>query len=752
MESTHRPDIRLFGEVRPDATEEQALLDLRCFINAIPGGVTKCLDDAAFTLLEVSQGFLSLIGYTLEELEACFSGSYLKMVHPGDRDAMAARIAEQAEMGRGVEAEYRLLCKGGTEKWVLDRGQLLAQADGRPVFCCELTDISGLHAAREALRLSLKRQKIILEQSTDMVFEWDIQQDTLAYSANWAKKFGGEPKLAQTGLRRLLGAHIHPDDQGAYNRMMDRIQEGAPFAMAECRIFDQNGRAAWCRIRVTGQFAGPGHPTRALGVITDIDEDRRTIQTLRAKAERDALTGLYNKAAFTALVEEHLLLCPASETCALLMVDVDNFKALNDSQGHLFGDAVLAELSAGMKRALRGTDLIGRVGGDEFAVLLKGVGSVQAACRKAERLLAMASGLFASDKGRCSISCSIGIALFPAHGRQFKALYQCADVALYQAKSLGKDRYVLYTPEMSLPGQGGAAGQRAQDTEGQYTSLFDDLSKYVIHTLYLNDDFEKAVSLVLEIVGKHFDVSRAYIFENSEDGLETSNTFEWCGEGVKPEKAILQRLSYAELADYDQNFDANGFFYCRDIRELPPPQRRLLQQQSVRAVLQCAIRREGRFYGFIGFDECTGLRLWDQSEVSALALLAELIGAFLLSHRAQEKDRRLSGQLTELMDLQDAYIYVVDAQDYGLLYLNKKARTLEPGAHTAQSTCYEVFFNRREPCEYCPIKCQGKPPLQLYNPQYKLWVAAQAAPIQWDGRAALLISCYDITPYRKDGE
>lgn len=749
MESTQRPDIRLFGEARADVSPDRALLDLNRFINAMPGGVSKCLNDAAFTLLEVSQGFLSLTGYTLEELEACFSGSYLRMVHPEDRDAVAARFKEQASKGSRVEAEYRLLCKGGEGKRVLDRGQLLVQSDGQEVFCCELTDISDLHATREALRLSLKRQKIILEQSTDMVFEWDIRQDTLVYAANWAKKFGDPPKLAQAGLRQLLGAHIHPDDRGAFDGMMDRIQEGAPFALAECRVLDQEGGAAWCRIRITGQFAGPGHPARALGVITDIDEDRRTIQTLRAKAERDALTGLYNKAAFTALVEEHLLLCPPSEACAMLMVDVDNFKTLNDTQGHLFGDAVLAALSAGMKRELRGTDLIGRVGGDEFAIFLKGIGSTQAACKKAERLVAMVPGLFRSDKNRYHISCSIGIALFPAHGRVFQSLYQCADVALYQAKSLGKDRYALYAPEMSLPGQGVAAQQNKQDAGGQYTSLFDDLSKYVIHTLYLNDDFEKAVSLVLEIVGKHFDVSRAYIFENSEDGLEASNTFEWCGEGVKPEKDALQRLSYAELAHYERNFDANGLFYCRDIQELPPPQRQLLQQQGVRSLLQCAIRREGRFYGFIGFDECTGLRLWDQSEVSALALLAELIGAFLLSRRAQDKDRQLSSQLTELLDLQDAYIYVVSAQDYSLLYLNKKARTLEPGTHPEKATCYEVFFNKREPCEYCPIQRQGKTPLQIYNPQYRLWVAAQAAPIQWDGRAALLISCYDITPYQK---
>ena len=106
------------------------------------------------------------------------------------------------------------------------------------------------------------------------------------------------------------------------------------------------------------------------------------------------------------------------------------------------------------------------------------------------------------------------------------------------------------------------------------------------------------------MAGRKYNVSRVYIFEDSEDGTWCKNTFEWCNDGIEPVIDSLQHVSYEGLGhNYQENFDENGIFYCRDISSLPKEQYNLLAAQGIRALLQCAIRDGGKFAGFVGFED-----------------------------------------------------------------------------------------------------------------------------------------------------
>lgn len=181
-----------------------------------------------------------------------------------------------------------------------------------------------------------------------------------------------------------------------------------------------------------------GQLLKVVGVIVNVDAEKRMMDSLRQKAERDPLTGLYDKAAIQNLIEQYLEAVQSNEKCALLMIDIDDFKVVNDTMGHLFGDAVLSDLSASIRGETRSSDLVGRIGGDEFLVFLKNIPSAQTALQKSQRFLSVVQDLFREKKNKIAISCSIGISLFPAHGHDFRSLYQCADIALYQAKGKGK--------------------------------------------------------------------------------------------------------------------------------------------------------------------------------------------------------------------------------------------------------------------------------------------------------------------------
>lgn len=234
------------------------------------------------------------------------------------------------------------------------------------------------------------------------------------------------------------------------------------------------------------------------------------------------------------------------------MIDTDNFKQINDTQGHMIGDVVLTEIASGMKKLMRESDVVGRIGGDEFTVFMKDITSAEDAEEKAEELLHLFRHLFESEKSPIKVSCSMGIAIYPKDGASFKEIYASADKALYQAKSKGKNNYVIYNDGTAadMGGSGLSSIGAAIDSERQYAEGFDNLARYVFRNLYQTKDFDRTVNMVLEIVGKQFDVSRVYIFENTEDGQYGSNTYEWCNEGITSKMAGLQNANYKEHGDY----------------------------------------------------------------------------------------------------------------------------------------------------------------------------------------------------------
>ena len=716
-------------------------------LDNIPGGVQQHLNDEAYTLVEVNQGFLELFGYTKQELQEQFENQYMQMIHPEDRQSVVKQVAEQLLLKKRVALEYRVFCRDGSYKWVLDNSQMISCAGEKERFFCVLVDITENRKVREELRLSLERHQIIMDQTTDVIFEWDIREDTLVFSSNWEKRFGYEPIRTQVKDRLLLNSHVHSDDIPVLRQLLTGAYRGIPFSSADLRIQKADGEYPWCRIRVTDQFDESGKPVKAVGVIADIDEQKKAIDELKQRAERDALTGLYNRMETELQVKTFLASEPAV-SCALIMVDTDNFKHVNDTNGHLYGDAVLSEIASGMKKLLRQSDVVGRIGGDEFILFLKGIPPF-AVEKKAEELLQMFRQLFRQDKQALEITCSVGIARYPEDGTDYQTLYRCADQALYRAKSRGKDRYVLYDRENAVSVENTGYVSAGTSIDSNQSAVPSDLIGYVFQILFDSRDLEHALGLILEIIGKRFDVSRAYIFESTPDGRYCDNTYEWCNSGIEPEKDRLQHLSYAELDHFEKLYGDSSVFYCRDIHTLSPKQAAFLEAQGIRSTLQCAIREGERLHGFVGFDECTGKRLWTKEEVETLSLVARMLAVFLQKRRASDRDRQAAQQMKALLDAQEAYLYVVDMQSRELLYLNRKAREMDPLVRTG-NTCHQAFFGSETPCAHCPL-CKQEP-AECYIPQYHMWMKVHTGILCWDEREAYLLSCYDITEYKGQQE
>jgi len=346
------------------------------------------------------------------------------------------------------------------------------------------------------------------------------------------------------------------------------------------------------------------------------------------------------------------------------------------------------------------------------------------------------------------LSCSIGIALSPEHGRTYFELFNKADQALYRAKEKGKNSFVIYDEadikKHLRKGQISAVNNRIDSNEEPGLAE-DNLVRYAFQRLYTSGDVEKSVNDILELVGRKMNVSRVYIFENSDDNRFCNNTFEWCNGGITPEIQNLQGISYEEdIAGYVDMFDEQGIFYCPDINELPENIYNIVAPQGIKSLLHCAIRDNGVFRGYIGFDECTSNYLWTQEQIDLLYFLSQIVSVFLLKKRGQEKNSRLAANLQTLIDSQNAWIYVIDPETFRLKYMNQQTRALSPQIEE-NARCHEVLRGLSEPCENCPVRSMDgrrKCSTLIHNDHLGITMYSEAAKITWDGKEAYLITSW----------
>lgn len=149
---------------------------------------------------------------------------------------------------------------------------------------CVLTDITQVKQAQEQQRLDMERCQIILNQTNDIIFEWDIQGDKITYSPNWEKLFGYQPLATSEEVQTV--SHILPEDMPQLIKLMKDTENGAPYGEAELRIANDDGKYLWCRIRETTQYNSAGKAVKAVGVILNIDAEKRQAQALVNRAER----------------------------------------------------------------------------------------------------------------------------------------------------------------------------------------------------------------------------------------------------------------------------------------------------------------------------------------------------------------------------------------------------------------------------------------------------------------------------------
>ncbi len=252
-------------------------------------------------------------------------------------------------------------------------------------------------------------------------------------------------KMNLETLKNKVDRYIYEDDIQVFLRnfnvsyVTNEIHSGRNQIYFEGRVLTSDEDYRWVSVLLTKESSSK-EDGFLLCLIQSINERKQNEDKLRLEAEKDPLTQLYNKMTTKSLIEECLEKDSSSQH-ALIIIDIDNFKTINDTRGHAVGDQILLAFAAELNKNFRETDILGRAGGDEFVVLIKNVQSIAMVCDKLQHLTSSFKkyGIDHGFPGR--LSTSIGVAIFNKDGRTYEELFKKADAALYEAKRNGKDQY-----------------------------------------------------------------------------------------------------------------------------------------------------------------------------------------------------------------------------------------------------------------------------------------------------------------------
>lgn len=293
------------------------------------------------------------------------------------------------------------------------------------------------------------RFKMVTSQTQAIVFDYDFQKQRL--------ELNGSLKFINKNAKELYSAEeivpelsrlLHESDRAVLDEILDLRVNDKTSVLREMRILCADSNYYWHRLTGTVVRDEEGQPLRLVGNFVNVEDEVNKQQQLKQKAEIDPLSGLLNKGAFTSYVNELLSSSTDENLYAFYIIDLDNFKKVNDTLGHIVGDHVIADVSQKLCTVFSENDYVGRIGGDEFAAFLKLSGTGQQMGRriieaKASAACAIINEIYSDGKNEVNITSSIGVSIYPKNGKKFEDLYKNADSVLYKSKNGGKNQYTI---------------------------------------------------------------------------------------------------------------------------------------------------------------------------------------------------------------------------------------------------------------------------------------------------------------------
>lgn len=388
--------------------------------------------------LYFNKKYYEMVGYTEEQYEQ-YADSVTSSLYGDSAEMIFEKAGRSVKTGETFYAE----CKGrrfdGSDIWVLVKAKLVDFIESEhPVFLAIVQDITNRKQAEYENAVNLERYRILEATSNAVTFEYDIPDDIMTFSYSGGRADSANRSISNYAEVSKRTKIVYPDDAAKFYAALKKAGKKPVSCMTldyRSTIIDQNSYR-WVRTCYSSVADASGKVIKVLGRTQDIDDEKREHQRMTQLVEIDSTTGLLNKLATTNHIQR-LIGEKTSAKSFFIMIDIDDFKAFNDTYGHSFGDEVLRAVGKTLSTKFR-NNIIGRFGGDEFIVFARAV-SESVVVDKFEDFLKIVGATEIGGK-QYEIKCSIGIAWSDRSNIDYSRYFDEADEQLYKAKKAGKCR------------------------------------------------------------------------------------------------------------------------------------------------------------------------------------------------------------------------------------------------------------------------------------------------------------------------
>ena len=711
---------------------ERAKSDLDTFARTVPSGVSKHKYDNKLSVIWANDYFYKIAGYTPEEWDTILHGDTFSLILKEDLPTTLSALAELTTTGK-YKVSFRIRCKDGSIKWLNALSALSTDSStGSRIVNMVLSDITALKISEMKAELEEKKYLIISDISAEIPYEYNLTTDVITYAAKYYTTFGRNSVIKHPAEKFIKNKIVSPDTIDAYKGIYEAAHRGDSIHSSEYKLKTIDGDYEWYFSTFSAIKDQNGKTTRIVGLLRNIHKEKVDQLHLLNRAQRDSMTGLYNKQTTENRIQKHLRTITANSY--LMLIDIDDFKNINDTYGHLIGDQVIHTIADALKLHTEGCGFAGRVGGDEFAVYLTDVLDEQFVKEKATLISNYVKDKFTGENDSCKVTLSIGISMANSP-MPYATLVNEADTSLYDAKLKGKNCFSIYNNNVSRE------IYHNDRRNNSMTSSGSELPITVYNLLNNSMNISEGIINTISYLLASTDIDTINIYTYATDRSYLHKIFSSSSDTNTGDNHPA-RL-YESLAALGEN----QVFYTLDPNNISIDVAFTSILAGINEYLQITITNGNLPIGYVVFTSRSDEK-WSMADIENYSLLGKLVSSAVSKYISDISLDNLYDNVVRLLNSSPLPTYIVDKNTYDLLYINDVVAD-EISTSCIGKKCHRVFSNSYTPCTGCPmLKLNNN--LSAYGSTSTLidkdgCYTLSASPIAWMNRSnACVIYCKEM--------
>ncbi|MCR4563590.1 MAG: EAL domain-containing protein [Clostridiales bacterium] len=636
---------------------KDASYELETLMTNIPGGI--CVfeyENGRMNIQYANEEYFVLNGFTSEYFYMLGDMDISRFVSKDEYPKFRRALEESLLGSSSFEYEYRVNRNDDINVWVSIKAKVFKYHGDNPVFYSVIWDTTKRKEVENELYRQSERYKAIEENMDELPFDYVIATDTLIVSKILWTRPGLGSRIYDFLKQIDETDFIHPDQKEEFKNNIKKAKQGKSSGSFEFQgKFRDDGQYHWYIMHYTTVLDENSVPERIVGRVNVYDNEKNAQLEIERRLMNDEMTGLYNKSACEKVLSE--MLEKGSVSGAMLVLDIDNFKLINDTFGHTFGDTVIENFAQGIKSVVWDGVIVGRIGGDEFLVFIPDA-TKETAVETASHLCTLIKEAYVGDQLHLpdNVGCSIGIAYVPENGTAFQTVFDKADLAMYYSKSKGKNCFSEYDKKM-LSSKADIMSMKKDEQESitsGRTLVYDtDFITYTFSLLSHSRDIDSSLNILLERIGKQFDLSYVAVLEDIQNDGYMHFTNSWhFQDGIQHLDAIpplhAQNTRYIAA-----KAPTSSIYIIEDTRKMKSDKE---VGELIYTNYNCHAFVSGRFPdgnqvdGCLFFTDCTKAREWNEFEIGTFSELTRIISVFI----ALRRERIRSMEQIELLSTKDS--------------------------------------------------------------------------------------------------